>query len=107
VPTLIPQNGKTFGNDTISGSLEINLKDKIITRTEFLSNLIIFEEKFLENDKKYSLKYQYKSKSFDYIKSNKIYFKTLNDVSETINLFSQISSKNKNEQSFVLNYKFE
>ena len=108
VPTLIPQDKKTFENDMISGSLEINLKDKIITKNEFLSNnLIIKEEKFDKINNKYSLKYQYNSNSFDYIKSNKIYFKTLNDVSEPVNLFSQISTKNKNEQNFILNYKLE
>jgi len=87
--------------------LEIKLKDKITIDKKFQSkDLVIEEEKFKENNTKFFLKYKYSSGSTDYIRSNKIYFKS-DYLSNPMKIFAQVSSKNKKEKSFILNYKLD
>ena len=93
-------------NVAINGTLEIKLKNnKIIIDKKFKSkDLVIQEETFKENNTKFFMKYKYSSGKTDYIRSNKIYFKA--DYSTNpLKIFSQVSSKNKKEKSFILNYK--
>ena len=64
-------------NVLITGTLEIKLKNKITLEKKFKSkDLVIEEENFKENNTKFFLKYKYSSGSIDYIRSNKIYFKS-------------------------------
>ncbi len=94
-------------NVLITGTLEIKLKNKITLEKKFKSkDLVIEEENFKENNTKFFLKYKYSSGSIDYIRSNKIYFKS-DYSSNPMKIFSQVSSKNKKEKSFILNYKLE
>ena len=90
-------------NVLITGILEIKLKNKITLEKK---DLVIEEEIFEENNTKFFLKYKYSSGSTDYIRSNKIYFKS-DYSSNHMKIFSQVSSKNKKEKSFILNYKLE
>ena len=64
-------------NFLIIGTLEIKLKNKITLEKKFKSkDLVIEEEIFEENNKKFFLKYKYFSDTTDYIRTNKIYFKS-------------------------------
>ena len=90
-------------NVLITGILEIKLKNKITLEKK---DLVIEEEIFEENNTKFFLKYKYSSGSTDYIRSNKIYFKS-DYSSNPMKIFSQVSSKNKKVKSFILNYKLE
>jgi len=90
-------------NVLITGTLDIKLKNKITLEKKFKSkDLVNFEE----NNTKFFLKYKYSSSSTGYIRSNKIYFKS-DYSSNPMKIFSQVSSKNKNEKSFILNYKLK
>ena len=131
IPTLIGKEGKCFENDIIKGTIELNMKSKIKkTKKEFYDNLIIKEETNDTDKNIFIIKYEYdKSENFikeeytygddelfdilgihsekyltynTYIPSSKLYI----ELDSNINLFSQISSKNKDEQSFILNYKY-
>ena len=97
-------NSVRVDNDSITGSVEIKSKNKIIINKNFTSNqLVIKEEKFGENNTKFIIKYR--QGSLDYTHANKIYFK-MEKYSFPM-LFSQKSRKNKKEQSLILNYKLE
>ena len=107
LPKLVEKSGINCDNALISGSLELKLKNKITINKKFMSKeLIVENEKYKQNNTQYCLEYKYSAKSLEYIQSNKIYFKS-SDFSNPMNIFSQISSKNKKEKSYVLNYKLE
>ena len=97
--------GKRFENEIINGSLEIKTKNKItqIDKKLLAKQLSINEEKNEENGKLFFLKYKYIENDSYYIPTSKIYF-SLDSNSNPI-LFSQNCLKNKNEQSYILNYK--
>ena len=129
LPILTGKEGKYIENDIIKGTIELNMKGKIIKiKKEFYENLIVKEEKKDEEKNIFTIKYEYnkkenfikeedvskdinflfvllkqKYKTYNiYIPSSKLYI----ELDTNINLFSQISQKNNEEQSFVLNYKY-
>ena len=129
LPILTGKEGKYIENDIIKGTIELNMKGKIVKiKKEFYENLIIKEEKKDEKKNIFTIKYEYnkkenfikeedvskdinflfgllkqKYKTYNiYIPSSKLYI----GLDSNINLFSQISQKNNEEQSFVLNYKY-
>ena len=82
----------------------------ILIRYEY-DNSVNFEESQYSSDgslfaKLFGNKKKKKKKTYSsyhtYIPTSKIYF----ELDSNNNLFSQLSSKNKEEQSFLLNYKF-
>ena len=129
LPILTGKEGKYIENDIIKGTIELNMKGKIVKiKKEFYENLIVKEEKKDEKENIFTIKYEYdkkenfikeedvskdinflfgllkqKYKTYNiYIPSSKLYI----GLDSNINLFSQISQKNNEEQSFVLNYKY-
>ena len=136
IPILKGKEGYNLENNIIKGTLEIKMKGKFLkTEKKFSDKLIVKQDKNDIKNNMISLKYEYdksvneekivyeyeypsgggtlaklfrkkKKKLYSsyntYIPTSKIYFK----LDSNNNLFSQISSKNKNEQSFLLNYKF-
>ena len=129
LPILTGKEGKYIQNDIIKGTIELNMKGKIVKiKKEFYENLIIKEEKKDEEKNIFTIKYEYnkkenfikeedvskdinflfgllkqKYKTYNiYIPSSKLYI----ELDSNINLYSQISPKNNEEQSFVLNYKY-
>ena len=129
LPILTGKEGKYIENDIIKGTIELNMKGKIVKiKKEFYENLIVKEEKKDEEKNIFTIKYEYnkkenfikeedvskdinflfgllkqKYKTYNiYIPSSKLYI----GLDSNINLFSQISQKNNEEQSFVLNYKY-
>ena len=129
LPILTGKEGKYIENDIIKGTIELNMKGKIVKiKKEFYENLIIKEEKKDEKENIFTIKYEYDKKE-NFIKEENVYnknnfsfgfwkqkYKTYNiyipssklyiELDSNINLFSQISQKNNEEQSFVLNYKY-
>ena len=130
IPLIKFISGDEIGIDTIKSSLEIKAEEKIKKiEKKFLSNNInIKEELFDENKNIFKIKYEYdynsikkvkdlftSEKEFEnYLKNNKTFFKInknpTNKIyfqleSNAINLYSQISSKNINETSYLFNYK--
>ena len=129
LPILTGKEGKYIENDIIKGTIELNMKGKIVKiKKEFYENLIIKEEKKDEEKNIFTIKYEYDKKE-NFIKEENVYnknnfsfgfwkqkYKTYNiyipssklyiGLDSNINLFSQISQKNNEEQSFVLNYKY-
>ena len=106
LPILKGIQGVDIDNEKISGSLEIKTTTKINKiEKQFLSKeLIIKAEKNEESKKLFSLEYEYEDCFSSYIPTNKIYFSLDSNVNAPI-LFSQNCSKNKDEQSYILNYK--
>ena len=129
LPILTDKNGYYIENDIIKGTIEISMKGKIRKiKKEFYDKLIIKEEKNDQEKNIFIIKYEYdrfenfitqkyihKSKKFlsDFINNNypiyninipssKLYI----ELDSNINLFSQISALNNQEQSFILNYKY-
>ena len=129
LPILTDKNGYYIENDIIKGTIEISMKGKIKKiKKEFYDKLIIKEEKNDQEKNIFIIKYEYdrfenfitqkyihKSKKFlsDFINNNypiyninipssKLYI----ELDSNINLFSQISALNNQEQSFILNYKY-
>ena len=107
IPILKGKEGNNLENNIIKGTLEIKMKGKFLkTEKKFSDKLIVKQDKNDIKNNMISLKYEYdksvNSSYNSYIPTSKIYFK----LDSNNNLFSQISSKNKNEQSFLLNYKF-
>ena len=129
LPILTGKSGNYIENDIIKGTIEINMKEKIKKiKKEFYDKLIIKEEKNEQEKNIFIIKYEYdraenfiteekthrnKNFLFDflndydstyniYIPSSKLYI----ELHSNINLFSQINPKNKEEQSFILNYKY-
>ena len=129
LPILTDKNGYYIENDIIKGTIEISMKGKINKiKKEFYDKLIIKEEKNDQEKNIFIIKYEYdrfenfitqkyihKSKKFlsDFINNNypiyninipssKLYI----ELDSNINLFSQISALNNQEQSFILNYKY-
>ena len=129
LPILTGKEGKYIENDIIKGTIELNMKGKIVKiKKEFYENLIVKEEKKDEKENIFTIKYEYDKKE-NFIKEEDVYndnnfligfwkqkYKTYNiyipssklyiGLDSNINLFSQISQKNNEEQSFVLNYKY-
>ena len=81
-------------NVLITGILEIKLKNKITLEKK---NLVIEEEIFEENNTKFFLKYKYFSGTTDYIRSNKIYFKS-DYSSNPMKIFSKYHPKIKKKK---------
>ena len=90
--------------ENINGTVEIQTKNKIINiDKKLLSNTItVLEEKNDEKNNKFFLKYKYSQLNIEYISSNKICFKL--ETNSQPKIFSQNSQKNKEEESFILNY---
>ena len=132
LPVLKGKEGINLETDIIKGTLEIKMNGKFLkTEKKFSDKLIIKEEKTDIKNNKIVIKYEYDkslnaskgnsaggglfaklfskqnkentySSNNTYIPTSKIYF----ELDSNNNLFSQVSSKNKDEQSFLLNYKF-
>ena len=96
-----------FNNDYIKGTLEIETKNKIINIDKKLlsSHILINDEKYENDNHKFIIHYEYDYSSInkEYIPSNTIRF-NIENTSDNPMMFAQISPKNKNKQSFVLNY---
>ena len=105
LPILKGKSGIGFENEIINGNIEIKTKNKItkIDKDISLNLLIIKEEKEDKKGNLYFLEYKYNNYSSLYIPSSKIHF-SLDSNSNQV-LFSQNCIKNKNEQSYILNYK--
>ena len=132
LPVLKGKEGINLETDIIKGTLEIKMKGKFLKTEKYFSDkLIIKEEKTDIKNNKILIRYEYDksvnaskdnssggglfaklfskqnkkntySSNNTYIPTSKIYF----ELDTNNNLFSQVSSKNKDEQSFLLNYKF-
>ena len=120
VPIIRNYQGRNIENNIIKGTLEIKAKSKIKNiNKKFLSDkLIIVEEKKDKDQKSFILKYKYGDISnkiniediFRHKKSmqNSFYIPTsklLFDLESNNSVFYQNSIKNKDEQSFIFNYK--
>ena len=109
IPRIKDKFETDIQNDNIKGTLEIKTKNKIKNiDKKFLSDkLIIIEEKQNNEKNLFIMKYKYKKKTnknykkLNYIESSKLIF----ELNSNINLFYQNSLKNKDEQSFIFNYK--
>jgi len=103
VPILSGDKGIKFENERVEVILEIKTKNNIKNVYKKLSDkLIIKEEKFEKDNKRFLLKYKNETNLNELKGPNKLYFE-INNISYPI-LFSQKSIKNKTEESFILNY---
>ena len=116
---IMKNKGDNIPNDIIKGTLEIKTKNKIIDiNKKFLFDKMIIEEEKHDKDKNsFIMKYKYEigsiqddfeSFSFSYYNRRPFYIpasKLLFNLESNNALFSQKSLKNKDEQSFIFNYK--
>ena len=105
LPIMKGNLGSEYDNENVKGSLEIKTKNKItkIDKKNLSKKLVIKQEKNEDNGKLFFLEYEYKGYSSPYIPSSKIYFNLESNMDLT--LFSQNCLKNKEEFSYLLNFK--
>ena len=120
VPIIKNYQGSNIEDNIIKGTLEIKAKSKIknINKKLLFDKLIIVEEKKNKDQKSFIMKYKYSKDSIkidmvkffrnqEYIR-NSFYIPTsklLFDLESNNAVFYQNSIKNKDEQSFIINYK--
>ena len=104
LPLLGEYYKEEIEDQIINGTVEIKIKNKIkkLDKKFISKKLIINEEKYIENNSKFILKYKYAPGKGESNQSNKIYFE-IENYSYPI-IFYQNSSKNNKENSLVLNY---
>ena len=122
LPIIDCKNGSIYFSPEITGKVEIKMKNKIkICNKYFSNNLNIIEEKFIENENYYLIKYNfkkstdinndnetkvYKRKDSDEDikknKINKIYFEI---EQNPLIMYCQKSLLKENEKSFIIQYK--
>ena len=124
LPIIDCKNESIYFSPEITGKVEIKMKNKIKICNKYFSNdLNIIEEKFIENENYYLIKYNFKKSndinddiendnsykrkdSDDDIKKNKINKLYFEIEQNPLIIYSQKSLLKENEKNFIIQYKY-